>query len=82
MNNRKCNCPIHKTEMKFIEDVENKYHPGVISHSKYKCTQCKYHWSINGFDEMWSSAPPRKVKFNKNPEIGDCYNDIIKPIES
>ena len=71
-------CPLHKIDMLFIEDVENKYHKGVISHSKYKCSKCAYFWNYNG-NEMWSDAPPRQVILKKIPEIGDNIDDIIKP---
>lgn len=65
--------------MNHIEDVENPYWPGEISHSKYRC-ECGQVLNVNGFGEMWNDDPPRKVRFKKMPEIGDRYDDVIEPI--
>lgn len=77
MKPKELKCPVHKTEMEFIKHVENRFHKGIISHSKYRCEKCAYDWNYDG-EVMWSDAPPRKVKLKKMPEVGDNYNDIVE----
>jgi hypothetical protein len=72
--------PCCRKDMLHVQDNENLYWPGEIANSDYKCP-CGKIWVVNGFGEMWmKDQKPRLVKILKTPEIGDNYNDVIKPL--